>query len=305
MLGLLYSLTNHARFNELTAIRAAGISLWRISLPYLALGFLFSLGLFASNEFWVPSSHERAEELLASREAGSATREEKLWTRNLFFRNDREARSWNIQYLHRTIPEMRGVQIIMGPLADGTRREIYAERALFEGGRWRFLNVQDDQYSSMQDVTPTRTPAAELELPELTETPRLIRSEIRIASLSGPQAAKRPQLSIAESLNYLHLHPNLATVPRAKVLTQLHGRIAAPWTCLVVVLIAIPFGAPSGRRNVFVGVASSIVICFVYFILMRIGLSLGTGGYLPPWLSAWLPNLFFGTAAIVMISRVR
>ncbi len=47
--------------------------------------------------------------------------------------------------------------------------------------------------------------------------------------------------------------------------TQLHGRLAAPWTCLVVVFIAIPFGSLSGRRNVLVGVASSILICFVFF----------------------------------------
>jgi lipopolysaccharide export system permease protein len=87
--------------------------------------------------------------------------------------------------------------------------------------------------------------------------------------------------------------------------TQLHGRIASAWTCLVVVLIAIPFGAPSGRRNVFVGVAASIFICFAYIILMRVGLTLGTAGHLPAWLAAWLPNVVFGTTGIVLTSRVR
>src|SRR5215204_1734486 len=40
LLALLYALTNHARRNELTAIRAAGVSLLRLSFPYLAVGFL-------------------------------------------------------------------------------------------------------------------------------------------------------------------------------------------------------------------------------------------------------------------------
>src|SRR6266849_6962646 len=52
LLALLYALSNHARYNELTAMRAAGISLWRLSLPYVAVGALLSLGSSAMNEFW-------------------------------------------------------------------------------------------------------------------------------------------------------------------------------------------------------------------------------------------------------------
>src|SRR5688572_4408672 len=33
LLGLLYALTQHARHNEITAMRAAGVSLWRLALP--------------------------------------------------------------------------------------------------------------------------------------------------------------------------------------------------------------------------------------------------------------------------------
>ena len=72
-------------------------------------------------------------------------------------------------------------------------------------------------------------------------------------------------------------------------------------TCLVVVLVALPFGArANSRRNVMVGVASSIFIVFFYFILLRTGLALGTGGYLPAWLAAWLPNVIFATLGLVL-----
>ena len=87
--------------------------------------------------------------------------------------------------------------------------------------------------------------------------------------------------------------------------TQFHGRLAQPWISLVVVLIAIPFGSLSGRRNVFIGVASSIFICFAYFVVAQLGLSLGTGGKLPPWLAAWLPNLIFGAGGIYFTLRAR
>src|SRR5438552_18704524 len=67
LLALLYTLTNHARHHEITAIRAAGISLWRLCLPYLLVGFGLSLLLFAVNELWAPRSAEQAERILNRR----------------------------------------------------------------------------------------------------------------------------------------------------------------------------------------------------------------------------------------------
>src|ERR1700739_1476616 len=55
LLALLYALTNHARYNELPAMRAAGISVWRICMPYFVVGLVFSLGSFALNELCVPN----------------------------------------------------------------------------------------------------------------------------------------------------------------------------------------------------------------------------------------------------------
>jgi len=73
----------------------------------------------------------------------------------------------------------------------------------------------------------------------------------------------------------------------------------------VVVLIAIPFGATTGRRSAFVGVAGSIFICIAFFILLQLGLALGSVGYLPPWLAAWFPNLSFGTTGAWLTARLR
>jgi lipopolysaccharide export LptBFGC system permease protein LptF len=149
--------------------------------------------------------------------------------------------------------------------------------------------------------------AAVLELPELTETPEEIESEIKISRrlARSIRKARNADLPISEILDYLRFHPNPLESDRSWLYTKLHGRFAAPWTCLVVVLIAVPFGAGSDRRNVFVGVASSIFICFGFFVLLQLGLALGAGGKLPAWLGAWLPNLVFGTAGLWMITRAR
>ena len=119
------------------------------------------------------------------------------------------------------------------------------------------------------------------------------------------RAAKKADVPIKDLVNYLRLHPNPSQSDRFWLYTKLEGRLAAPWTCLVVVLIAIPFGAVGGRRNVYVGVASSIIICFVYFVLLQLGLALGTTGRLPAWLAAWFPNMAFGLAGLWLTARVR
>src|SRR6185503_5055041 len=67
LLALLYTLTNHSRHHEIAAMRAAGVSLWRLCVPYLGVGLASSLCLFALNEFCVPKASDRAERIFNSR----------------------------------------------------------------------------------------------------------------------------------------------------------------------------------------------------------------------------------------------
>lgn len=304
LLALLYALTNHARHNELTAMRAAGISLWRLSVPYLSVGILFSITLFVLNEWAVPNSQERTEEIMNRRTADAQTDAAGPdWKRNLYFRNEPDGRSWKVGAYNLKTSEMTGIQIIWN-LPDDSRREIYAERGAFVAGSWVFYNTRESLVST-QSFFPEITSTNLLRMDDFRETPELIHSEIKISSLSLSKAARGARLSISEIMNYFRLHPQISGSQKAVLDTQLHGRIAVAWTCIIVVLIALPFGAAAGRRNVFVGVASSIFICFTFFVVQRLSLGLGVGGFLPPWLAAWLPNLLFGIAGIVMTLRVR
>ena len=71
LLALLYALSTHARHNELTAIRTAGVSLWRACVPYFGVGLVFGAGSFAASEFWVPNSSDLADQILARRLEGA------------------------------------------------------------------------------------------------------------------------------------------------------------------------------------------------------------------------------------------
>ena len=306
LLAMLYALTNHARHQEITAIRAAGLSLWRISVPYLGVGFLASLALFVVNEFWVPSSDARAEAILKRHQAADPHAPGRNEYPNLCFDNTRDGRTWIIAVYNTETGEMIGPKVY--PILPDSSKpwELRAERARRIDGVWTFYNVHTFKQAKEPNEPPV--PALQtnvLAIPEFHETPEEINSEIKIRDNMTLRAAKKADVPIKDLLNYLRLHPHPKRSDQYWLHTKLQGRLAAPWTCIVVVLIAIPFGAAGGRRNVYVGVASSIVICFTYFVLLQLGLALGTSGRMSAWLAAWLPNLVFGLAGLWMTARVR
>ena len=117
------------------------------------------------------------------------------------------------------------------------------------------------------------------------------------------KAAKQLQLSLFEILEYRKLHPEMQTDKASLILTQFHGRIAQPFTCLVVVLVALPFGA-AVVGAMFLWGWRAVWDLFYLFHFNALGLALGTAGHMPPVLAAWLPNLVFAGTGVVLLRRV-
>jgi lipopolysaccharide export system permease protein len=301
LLALLYALTNHARHNEITAIRAAGVSLWRMCSPYFLVGFLASLMLFALNEFWVPNSLDAAELIRNRRMPVSADAPGRDRVLKHRVENARDGRVWYAGVYDLRTGEMFNMSVTT-TRPDGSQLLLEAERAVRVRGVWTFYRALERQQTNSL-MMPLQPRAEVLTKPEFTETPEEMKSEISISTGNALKKARRADIPIAAIRNYLRFHPH--PTHAAALFTKLHGRLAAPWTCLVVVLIAIPFGAGSGRRNVFVGVASSILICFTYFVVQQFCLALGAGGHVEPWLAGWFPNLAFGLAGLYLTARVR
>jgi lipopolysaccharide export system permease protein len=268
--------------------------------------------LLALNELWAPNSSQRADSILErhatkSGPAGGAGDKEKQ--ASLGFRNVRARRAWVIGlYDFKTA-------VMTHPTVDwiaenGSRYRIVAARADWVNQVWTFQDAQEFETKAATGTNGTSFTSPILRtnllaMPQFNETPADFGREARFASRLSLRRAHSAELPIFDLVDYLRLHPDLSPRDKWWLETQLQGRLAAPWTCLVVVLIAIPFGAPSGRRNIFVGVAGSIGICFAYFIVLRLGLALGTGGYLPAGIAAWLPNVSFGAAGLWLARRVR
>jgi len=195
--------------------------------------------------------------------------------------------------------------IVLWNSPNGSSWQLHADSAIHTNGVWLFFNVTE--YAQTNESAPLlpflQTNA--LAMPEFDETPSQIKSEIKINDWLAIGIVQKADVPLKDILGYLRLNPNPPRSISDKLLTELHGRIAAPWTCLGVVFIAIPFGVAPGRRNLFVGVAGSIAICFTYFVIQKVSLALGSQNDLPAWLAAWLPNLIFGATGLFLMLRVR
>ena len=91
LLALLYAISNHSRNNEIVAMRAAGVSIWRICAPYISVGIILGVCLFYLNETWVPMGARLAKDL----RKGTKHKKELVYE-NVNFTNTKDNRTWNI-----------------------------------------------------------------------------------------------------------------------------------------------------------------------------------------------------------------
>jgi len=186
----------------------------------------------------------------------------------------------------------------------GARHEVRAERASYQDNSWVFTNAQEWIYPPTPGMPPSKREVATQVMDNVPETPQQINGQIKINQMRDLKTASNTHLSIREILDYQKWNPDQGS--RATMLnTKLHGRIADPWKCMVIVLIAMPFGATTNRRNVYVGVASSILIGFGYFVVLQLGLALGSGGHVPAPIAAWAPNFLFAGVGLFLSYRAQ
>jgi len=305
LLAMLYSVTNHTRHNEITAIRAAGVSLVRLCMPYFIAGLFFSVLLFVLNEYFAPPAGQKADEILQGRAYAKTAQTERRLIKQLKFVNygiGGNGRKWNATVYNTETFEMTQPLVAWSPANDPAMQlQLSANTAAWTNDMWVFSGqVVETLGGARKLVTNT------LAMPEFTETPTEIQSDIKVNTFRAITArTHRADIPLSDIVNYLHFHPQPDRKMRNWLFTKLHGRFAGPFTCLVVVIVAIPFSARSGRRNIFVGVAASIFIFFTYFVLQQLGLTLGESGWMPSWLGAWFPNLFFGIGGVLLMSKVR
>jgi lipopolysaccharide export system permease protein len=297
LMATLYTLWQFTRHNEITAMRASGVSLFRIMAPFLGVGFAMSVVTMGVQEGIAPPAFAWADNFAAHDFQETRPRV----YHDFPYVNQAAHRQWRIDRFDLAEPHRLAGVMVTQERVDGTRaRKFFAEKAEWLDGQWWFYGLQVQHYDAgdnpvggLQPPAPDARSVTEMRL--LNETPSDFINTAR----------NWETLSSLGMLRYLRTHPGLSESTRAQRQYDLHSRLAMPWACLVVILFGLPAGARSGRHSALTGVFLAVGFFFAFYAVNQLGMFLGRRQFIEPWVGAWLPNVAFLAAGIYMMHRMR
>lgn len=299
LISILFSLGSLHRNNEIIAMRACGLSLYRLTRSLWTMGIIFTIVLFYLNAQLVPWSVEQSRKIwdnYAFAEQLTNKDENNIGIiYNLSFYNHKEKRLWFMNRFSEY--NYRGYGITVSIL-DGDRREI--TRLLANEGyyddldeNWVFIKGRETIFDPKLG-TPIRSLSFKRKnLPYLNEEPELMNS-----------LEKRPK-----DLSFFQLRKILDKIstkddPRVNgYAVRYHTILANPFSCLIVMGLAIPYAVAGVRVNPMVGVSKSFGLFFAYYFMSSFCILLGEREIIEPFQAAWLPNIFMFLAAFFLYRK--
>ncbi|MHB8763029.1 MAG: LPS export ABC transporter permease LptG [Deferrisomatales bacterium] len=287
LLSTLLSLVLLARHGEITALRAGGVSLRRLAVPYLACGLALSILGGLVQEVAAPRgfafSREVQEVRIKGRPPSALLRSEDLWLRS-------GGRLLHVDRIAAGGSELVGVSVAEVEAGRLSRR-VDAASARWEQGEWVLGEAEVRRFRP--DGTFETERFGRLPYPLAGGGPE----EFQISAFS-PDEASWPELQRrirrlrAQGLDTRDLEVGL------------WAKTSLPFAAAVMPLLAFPFGVRAGRRGgASLGIAVAVALGFAYWLVLAVGLSLGKAGVLPAPLAAWAGNALFTAAGAALLWR--
>jgi lipopolysaccharide export system permease protein len=273
--------------SETTALRAGGINFYRILVPVLAFAIMITTFSFVFNERVVPYANQRAN---AIRRQEILRLVEPEATENSIMRTSDGAFAYA-----RKVFETSGTmeKVLLEYYREGILiRRVSATTASWNGTFWTMREVVEQRYEDGALASPT--PIPELAMPEIAESPG-----------DFARQSKRPN-----EMSYNELQERIDTYERTQFMDTTTLRVdlalktSLPFASLFFAVIGAAFGLTSQRSGAFIGFGISILIIFIYYVVMSLSTAMGKSGYLPVYLSAWLQNIVFAVVGLRVVSRI-
>ena len=125
---------------------------------------------------------------------------------------------------------------------------------------------------------------------------------VDLPKVGPPRATKLNEMSFTQLREELAKRKGQG-VTVTPVLVQMHRQIAFSFASFAFTLVAIPLGVRAHRRETSIGMAISIILALVYYSFMILGEALQMRDKLNPHLLVWIPNLLFQTLGIALLWR--
>jgi lipopolysaccharide export system permease protein len=297
LLAAIYALWQLTRSNELIAMRVSGISMYRMMLPFLGVGLVFSIANMIIGMSVAPQTALWTAEFYQNK---FKVPEQVLRFDQPYY-NINGRRQWTIGKIDlRNSHSLRRVKVTQ-ERKDGTRAlDIMARKAEWLDGQWWFYGIQQQKYNEDGSPDGTLTPA----IPDLTCVRQLAFLNEKPADFVN-EAKSWDYYTYAEMLRYLRYHSSLSGSDVAQKNFDVDRRLAMPWACLIVTLFGIPAGTSSARQSALSGVFLAVAFFLGFYAVSQVGTYLGIRQTIPAWLGAWLSNIVFMITGIYMLVKMR
>jgi LPS export ABC transporter permease LptG len=288
LVAVLTTMGGLTRTNELTVLRACGVSLYRTALPLIMLALFSSVLMFALEDRVMAQAERKAEVLR------NEIRDRPQRTFGVANRSWQVGDNGNLYHYAvfdvnaRTLHHLSIFETTRDPYRLKTLT--FATQVVFDDGAWKATDGWVQTFTPSGGVT--RKSFAEETLP--LEEPAFF----------GTEQIEAEFMSYRELSEYIdRLDESGVSIAANRV--ELHRKVAFPLVTLVMTLIAIPFGVTTGRRGALYGIGLAVVLAVSYMLLSTLFLAFGSAASLPPALAAWAANILFAAAALTMVLTVR
>ncbi len=300
LIGAVLALAGLAQRNELTILRASGVSGMRLLVTLWLITTPLVMGAFILSEYITPAAELQGSEsrlMLLGRTDG-----ERLSSGYWFKEADAQG-DIHIINIHKLSGQGRveGVTLYEFGANDALKAFVQAESGVFENDRLTLFGLTETRIDpetprALADARPPTRPVARVEHLASRSIPTSLTPERLMARVLTPE-----RMSISDLLDYIrYLQKNQLQTERQEI--ALWRKIAYPFTLLVMITIAAPVGFMQTRRGgVGPKVFAGILLGVGFFMLNQLALNAGLLGDWPPWATALVPSLAGLIAALLTL----
>ncbi|MBR5887558.1 MAG: LptF/LptG family permease [Akkermansia sp.] len=292
MMGTMWCLSKLSGTCEITGMMQSGRSLLRLCMPVFFFSVIVAMiyGIFGFH--WAPNGSLYRQIILKQQrtEDGSAP--------PIIYRSDTYNRIWRVGKPSTIAnPGAPLRQLVIEQFDDDSRlsRQYTAEQAVWnkQESTWTLHNVYIRNIAKAYERPQDEQFEAEL-VCDFGEKPYQIIS---------PGAGGRID-AMGTSMLYEYIKSGAGSrEDRAKKRTEWHVRIARVFSCLVLVLLAIPSSVTFQRRGTMKGIGIAVVLAAFMLFLYRVFPALGEAGIIQAWISAWIPNVLYVFVSIYIFRK--
>lgn len=277
--------------NEILAIRASGIKLSSIILPFFFIGIILSLTAFTINNRLLPYTYQQAKNIL--QEIGTRFPVLPQFDESVLI-NDFE--NYKIYIGRVENQQLKDLTIIYTPPEQSNSKIIFSakEGTISSGEDKKTISIIL-QKGSIHELDSKNSQKYH----KINFTQHILKLPKEF-NFSTPKKLK--EMTIRELKSALKYDKN--SLERYPLFTEIHKKISLSFSCFVFFLISIPLGIQTKKTAKSTNFGLSLLLIIIYYLFLVAGKALGEKGLFPPYLVMWLPNILLGTLGIFLLYRL-